>query len=87
MIVTMKSGASGDTSPELSAPERRILQELMLWKDLVASVEEFRGKKEQALRDGWNNSGPIRESRALSSIVQDIEEKVAQRLLAEQMGH
>ncbi len=87
MIVTTKSGASVDTSRDLSAPERHILQKLLLWKDLAASVEEFRGKKEQALRDGWNNSGPIRESRALGSIIRDLEETVAQRLLAEKMGH
>ena len=54
---------------------------------MSASVEEFRRKKEQALPEGWNNSGPIRESRALSSIVRDLEEKLAQRLLAEKMGH
>ena len=87
MITTTKSGVAIDTGKDLSAPERHILQKLLLWKDLAASVEEFRGKKEQALQDGWNNSGPIRESRALSSIVRDLEEKVAQRLLAEKMGH
>jgi hypothetical protein len=87
MITTTKSGVSIDTAKDLSAPERHILQKLLLWKDLAASVEEFRGKKEQALQDGWNNSGPIREGRALSIIVRDLEENVAQRLLAEKMGH
>ena len=87
MIVTTRSGGEVDTSRDLSAPERHILQKLMLWKDLAGSVEEFRGKKEQALRDGWNDSGPVRESRALSSIIRDLEENVAQRLLAEKMGH
>lgn len=87
MLVTTKSGFSVDTSKDLSAAERHILQKLMLWKDLAGSVEEFRGKKEQALLDGWNDSGPIRESRALGSIVRDLEENVAQRLLGEQMGH
>jgi hypothetical protein len=87
MITTTKSGVAIDTAQDLSPPERHILQKLLLWKDLAASVEEFRGKKEQALLDGWNNSGPIQESRILSSIVRDLEEKVAQRLLAEKMGH
>jgi hypothetical protein len=87
MIVTIKSGVSIDTSHDLSAPERHILQKLLLWKDLAVSVEEFRCKKEQALVEGWNNSGPIRESRVLGSIIRDLEETVAQRLLAEKMGH
>ena len=87
MIVTTQSGAAVDTGKDLSAPERHILQKLLLWKDLAVSVEEFRGKKEQALREGWNDSGPVRESRALGSIVRDLEEKVAQRLLAEKMGN
>ena len=87
MITTTKSGVAIDTAKDLSAPERHILQKLLLWKDLAASVEEFQGKKEQALRDGWNNSGPIQESRTLSSIFRDLEEKLAQRLLAEKMGH
>jgi hypothetical protein len=87
MLMTTKSGAAIDTGKELAAPERHILQKLLLWKDLAASVEEFRGKKEQALRDGWNNSGPVRESRALGDILRDLEEKIVQRLLAEKMGH
>jgi hypothetical protein len=87
MTMTTNSGVAIDTVKDLSAPERHILQKLLLWKDLAASVVEFRGKKEQALLDGWNNSGPIQESRTLSSIVRDLEENVAQRLLAEKMGH
>ena len=87
MIMIMKSGAAVDMSKDLSAPERHILQKLLLWKDMVASVEEFRGKKEEALRAGWNNSGPIRESQVLSGIVRDLEGNVVQRLLAEKMGH
>lgn len=85
--MTTKSGFSVDTGKDLSAPERHILQKLLLWKDMVVSVEEFRDKKEQALRVGWNDSGPIRESRVLGGIIQDLEHMVAQRLLAEKMGH
>jgi len=87
MILHTRGGAALDTSIDLSAPERHILQKLLLWKDMAVSVEEFRGKKEQALRDGWNDSGPIRESRALGGIIQELEYMVAQRLLAEKMGH
>jgi hypothetical protein len=87
MIITTTSDVLVDTDRELSGPERHILQQLLLWKDFAASVEEFRTKKEQALTEGWHNSGPIRESRSLGSIVRDLEEKLAQRLLAEKMGN
>jgi hypothetical protein len=87
MIITTTGDVAVDTDRELSAAERHILQQLLLWKDVAASVEEFRTKKGQALLEGWNNSGPIRESRALGSIVRDLEEKLAQRLLAEKMGN
>jgi hypothetical protein len=87
MLATTKIDNIVDTDRDLSGPERQILQKLLLWKDQVASVEEFRSKKEQALRDGWKDSGPIRESPALRNIFRELEEKVAQRLLAEKMGH
>ena len=64
-----------------------MLQQLLLWKDIAGSVEEFRHKKEQALAAGFANSGPLEESQVLDSIVRDLEEKLAQRLLAEKMGH
>jgi len=80
MIVTTKNGESFDTQSDLSAPERHILQKLFLWKSMAASLQEFRGKKDEALRKGWNQSGPVPESRALKAIVHDLEEKVLQRL-------
>lgn len=76
-----------DTSHDLSAMERHILEKLLLWKDSVTSVSELRGKKATALRDGWNNSEPIRETSLFNSIFKKLEEQVAQRLLAEKMGH
>jgi hypothetical protein len=87
MITSTTGDVAVDTNRELSGPERHILQQLLLWKDVAASVEEFQAKKERALSEGWNDSGPIRESRALGSIVRDLEEKLAQRLLAEKMGN
>jgi len=80
MIVTTRNGESFDTQSDLSAPERHILQKLFLWKSMAASLQEFRGKKDEALRKGWNQSGPVPESRALKAIVHDLEEKVLQRL-------
>jgi hypothetical protein len=87
MIRTTSSDVVVDTNRDLSVAERHILQQLLLWKDYAASVEEFRTKKERALTEGWDGSGPIRESRVLGIIVRELEEKLAQRLLAEKMGH
>jgi hypothetical protein len=80
MILTLRTGQSFDTEKDLSAPERHILQKLFLWKSMASSVEEFRGKKEDAFRKGWNHSGPIRESDAMRAITEDLEEKVTLRL-------
>ena len=86
MIVTTKNGESFDTQSDLSAPERHVLQKLFLWKSMASSVREFREKKEEALTKGWNNSGPVQESRALNLIIKDLEEKVVLRLREEEKG-
>ncbi len=85
----MARGKSGprESEQELSASERQVLQQLWLWRDIAGSVEEFRHKKEQALAAGFDNSGPIQESQVVGSIARELEEKLAQRLLAEKMGH
>ena len=80
MVITTKDGRSFDTGIDLTAPERHILQKLLLWKSMASSLQEFRLKREEALLRGWNNSGPIRESPALKSIIVDLEEKVSDRL-------
>ena len=82
MILTTQRGESFDTERDFSDAERHILQKLLIWKEMAASVEEFRGKKQEALLAGWSNSGPIRESRAMKSITKDLEEQVALRLQA-----
>jgi hypothetical protein len=82
MIYTTQRGESFDTDKDFSAAERHILQKLLLWKDLAASVEEFRSKKQEALRKGWGDSGPIQESRNMQSLTRDLEAQVARRLLA-----
>jgi hypothetical protein len=86
MIVTTKNGESFDTQNDLTAPERHILQKLFLWKSMASSVKEFREKKDEALAKGWNNSGPVQESRALKLLVKDLEEKVTLRLREEEKG-
>jgi len=80
MILTLRTGQSFDTERDLTAPERHILQKLFLWKSMASSGEEFRAKKEEAFRKGWNLSGPIRESDAMRAIIGDLEEKVTLRL-------
>lgn len=80
MIITTENGKSFDTDTDLTAPERHVLQKLFLWKSMAKSLEEFRRKKDEALRKGWNNSGPIAEGRAFRDIVRGLEQKVITRL-------
>ena len=80
MIIATRTGESFDTEKDLSDGERHVLQKLMIWQEFVASVEDFRQKKQQALQAGWSDSGPLRESPALKSIIKDLEANVVQRL-------
>ena len=80
MIMTTRSGRSFDTAADLTAPERHILQKLILWKDMASSIDEFRQKKKEALLKGWNNSGPIPESEALRVITAEMEVEINLRL-------
>ncbi len=82
MIYTTLKGETFDLEKDFSSPERHVLQKLMLWKDMAAGVAEFRAKKEEALRKGWGDSGPVRESRNLQSLTRDLEEQTARRLRA-----
>lgn len=67
MIYTTQRGETFDLVQDFSSAERHILQKLLLWKDLAPGVEEFRAQKQEALRQGWGDSGPVQESRALQS--------------------
>ncbi len=80
MIITVDNGTTFDTEKDFTAEERHILQKLILWKTIVTSMEAFRKKKEQALEAGWNNSGPVKESRNLALVVQDLEKQLQRRL-------
>jgi hypothetical protein len=80
MLYTTEKDETFDLEKDFSSPERHILQKLLLWQEMAASVEEFRRKKAEALQVGWNNSGPIKEGPALKSVTQDLEKRVAQRL-------
>lgn len=82
MIITTKGGESFDTDKDLTEVERHVLQKLFIWQEMATGVEEFRRKKQEALYKGWNESGPIQESRALKTITKELEDRVAQRLQA-----
>jgi hypothetical protein len=86
MIYITQRGQSFDLEKDFSSPERHILQKLLIWKDMAVSVDEFRLKKQEALRKGWGDSGPIQASRNLESITRDFEEQVALRIRAAQPG-
>jgi hypothetical protein len=87
MLYTTQKGESFDLEKDFSSPERHILQKLFIWKDMAASVDEFRLKKRQALAKGWGDSGPIQASRNLDSITRDFEVQVALRIRTEPPGH
>ncbi len=80
MIIKTKTGKRFDTDQDLTAPERHILQKLFAWESMSGSVLQFREKKEKALNDGWNGSGPVFAGPALKAICKDMEKKVAARL-------
>jgi hypothetical protein len=86
MIYTTQKGETFDLEKDFSSPERHILQKLLIWKDMAASVEEFRLKQQEALRKGWGDSGPVQESRNLRSITRDFAELVALRIRAAKPG-
>ena len=79
MIVIVSTGETIDTET-LTPEERHILQKLFAWKSLMDSVALFREKKKEALKNGWNNSGPVVESRALALVTGHLEAQVRMRL-------
>ena len=80
MIITTQNGHSFDTATDLTAPERHILQKLLLWESMASSLEQFRQKKKDALSKGWNDSGPVKQSEPLRKIIHHLEAKVSLRL-------
>lgn len=80
MIIQIDGGAEVDTDRDLSAEERHVLQKLFGWKTMVDSVAQFRQKTASALLVGWNNSGPIRETKVLALVVGQLEKDLRLRL-------
>lgn len=85
MIIRTDSGQTVDTA-DLSPEERHVIQKLLAWMTLVDTVEQFRQKKQQALAAGWNDSGPVRETRALSLVVRHLDKQVRQRVKNQAAG-
>ena len=83
MIYTTRTGETFDLEKDFSSAERHVLQKLLLWKDMAASLEEWRRKKQEALAKGWGDSGPIPESRAMKILTRDLEEQVARSIRVE----
>ncbi len=82
MQITTETGIAFDTERDFSAEERHILQKLFLWETMSKSIEEFRHKKAEALARGWNASGPVPVSGAMSAVTADMEKRVMRRLKA-----
>ena len=80
MKINLTNGMSIDTDKDFGPEERHIVQKLLAWASIVESVARFRELKRKALTDGWNNSGPVGESRALSLVADDLEVRIRQRL-------
>lgn len=80
MKIQIDSHTEVDTDRDLSAEERHIVQKLLCYKTFVSSITEFREKTAQALEVGWNNSGPIEESKSMKLVVQQMEEEIGLRL-------
>ncbi len=79
VIFTMEDGKTIDTGA-MAPEERHIIQKLLAWQSLSESLAHFRAKKKEALEAGWNNSGPVRESRALAQVILHLENQVRRRL-------
>ncbi len=80
MIINIYNGTSIDTTKDFGPEERHIVQKLFAWTSMVESVIQFRELKKRALADGWNSSGPVMESRALSLVANDLEVQIRRRL-------
>ncbi len=78
MIIDCGPAGQVDTA-RLSPEERHIIQKLMAWASLSDSLEFFKEKTAAALEAGWNNSGPVSRTRALSMVIGHYEKAIIQR--------
>ncbi len=66
-----------DTVADLSEAERHVMQKLIAWERLGPEPAEFKGKRDGALRVGWDGRGPVRASAALREVCDDLSARVA----------
>ena len=81
MRIRIDNSTEIDTDRDLSPAERHILQKLYGWKSLATSIEQFREQRERAMKLGWNNSGPIKETLALKRVADFLEQELRERLI------
>jgi hypothetical protein len=86
MIITASDGRSFDTDKDFTAPERHILQKLLIWEVIAVSIDQFREEKGKALRKGWDDSGPVAESQAMRTVSADMEKRLKERLGVQSPG-
>lgn len=85
MIIECDNFGPVDTAL-LTPEERHIIQKLMAWKSLSATMPMFRAKTTAALETGWNNSGPVARTRALSGVIEQFEKELRHRLNTDSGG-
>lgn len=83
MIFHVANNQTIDTDTDLRPEERHILQKLLCWKQMADSIDQFRQKKESAFDVGWNNSGPVRERKVMTQIIEQLESEIRERLNVE----
>ncbi len=81
MIIDCDNSGPVDTAL-LSPEERHIIQKLLAWKSLSTTMAMFQAKTVAALEAGWNNSGPVARTRALSAVIAHFEKELRHRLNA-----
>lgn len=84
MIIHIDNQPDIDTERDLGSEEKHILQKLLCYKVIVTSLKEFREKTNKAFHVGWNNSGPVAKSSALSKVIEQLEKDVQNRLKSNQ---
>lgn len=71
------AGRSLDTNRDLDQAGRHVAQKLIFYERLGLSPREFAQRRQRALAQGWNQSGPLTESPALKALADDLARRLA----------
>ena len=82
MIIPIDNNPDVNTD-DLISEEKHIIQKLLCWKVIVDSMEHFREKTALSLATGWNNSGPVKASKELTLVIEQMERELLVRLKEE----